>query len=64
MLVDTIKRKIPLYEVPIGHAKLRKNAILYYDEVTNHAQVLQQIWINFFHKDDSMNETFSKRKRK
>lgn len=64
MLVEAIKRKIPLYEVPIGHAKLRKNAILYYDEVTNHAQVLQQIWINFFHKDDSVNETFSKRKRK
>lgn len=64
MLVEAIKRKIPLYEVPIGHAKLRKNSIIYYDEITNHAQVLQQIWINYFHHDKERNETFSKRKRK
>lgn len=64
MLIEAIKRKVPLYEVPIGHAKLRKNAIIYYDEVTNHAQVLQQIWNNFFHKSNSTNQTFSKRKRK
>lgn len=64
MLVEAIKRKIPLYEVPIGHAKLRKNAIIYYDEVTNHAQVIQQIWLNFFHKEASANETFLKPKRK
>lgn len=64
MLVEAIKRKIPLYEVPIGHAKLRKNAIIYYDEITNHAQVLQQIWINFFTQNKERNETSSKRKRK
>ncbi|MCH7323768.1 glycosyltransferase family 2 protein [Solibacillus sp. MA9] len=64
MLVEAIKRKVPLYEVPIGHAKLRKNSIIYYDEVTNHAQILQQMWNNFFHKGNSTNETFSKRKRK
>ncbi|MER1958720.1 MAG: glycosyltransferase family 2 protein [Solibacillus sp.] len=64
MLVEAIKRKISLYEVPIGHAKLRKNSIIYYDEITNHKQVLQQIWVNYFNKDKKQDETFSKRKRK
>ena len=64
MLVEAIKRKVPLYEVPIGYAKLRKNSIIYYDEVLNLSKTLQQIWINFIHKDGSSNENFSKRKRK
>lgn len=64
MLVEAIKRKISLYEVPIGHAKLRKNSIIYYDEITNHSKVLQQILINFFKRNKKQDETISKRKRK
>lgn len=64
MLVEAIERNVPLYEVPIGHAKLRKNAVIYYDEVLDPAKILQQIWINFIKKGKSNNETFPKRKRK
>lgn len=64
MLIEAIKRKVPIYEVPVGHAKLRKNSIIYYDEVINPAKILQQLWMNFFHKDKGIDETLSKRKRK
>ena len=64
MLIEAIKRNVPLYEVPIGYAKLRKNSIIYYDEVLNPTKILQQLWINFLHKDKKPNELFSKRKRK
>lgn len=47
MLVEAIKRKVPLYEVPIGHAKLRKNSIIYYDEVLHPSKIMHQIWVNF-----------------
>lgn len=64
MLIEAIKRKIPIYEVPVGHAKLRKNSIIYYDEVLNPAKILHQLWMNFLHKDKGTHETFSKQKRK
>ena len=47
MLVAAIKRKITLYEVPIGQAKLRKNSVVYYDEVLSPANIAKQIWMNF-----------------
>lgn len=47
MLVEAIKRNVPLYEVPIGHAKIKKNSIIYYDEVLSPAKIFQQLWINF-----------------
>lgn len=50
MLIEAIRRKVPLYEVPIGHAKLRKNSIIYYDEVLDPTEIFQQLWINFLHK--------------
>ena len=50
MLIEAIRRKVPVYEVPIGHAKLRKNSIIYYDEVLNPTKIFQQLWINFLHK--------------
>lgn len=50
MLIEAIRRKVPVYEVPIGHAKLRKNSIIYYDEVLNPTKIFQQIWSNFLHK--------------
>ncbi|MGN7479135.1 glycosyltransferase [Solibacillus silvestris] len=64
MLIEAIKRKVPLYEVPVGHAKLRKNSIIYYDEVINPAKILQQLWVNFLREGKVQNESFSKRKRK
>ena len=50
MLIEAIRRKVPVYEVPIGHAKLRKNSIIYYDEVLNPTKIFQQLWSNFLHK--------------
>ncbi|MEG0384989.1 MAG: glycosyltransferase family 2 protein [Solibacillus sp.] len=50
MLVEAIRRKVPIYEVPIGHAKLRKNSVIYYDEVIHPAKILQQLWANFKRK--------------
>lgn len=47
MLVEAIQRNAQLYEVPIGHAKLRKNSVIYYDEVIHPAKILQQLWANF-----------------
>lgn len=49
MLIEAIRRKVPVYEVPIGHAKLRKNSIIYYDEVLNPTKIFQQLWLNFLH---------------
>lgn len=64
MLVEALRRKISLYEVPIGHAKLRKNSIIYYDEITNPAMILQQIWLDYLKRDKNGAETFSNHKRK
>lgn len=50
MLIEAIRRKVPVYEVPIGHAKLRKNSIIYYDEVLKPTKIFQQLWSNFLHK--------------
>ncbi|PKC51098.1 hypothetical protein RhiirA1_484557, partial [Rhizophagus irregularis] len=35
MLVEAIKRKVPIYEIPIGHLQYKKNSIIQYDEITN-----------------------------
>lgn len=43
MLIEAINRKVPIYEVPIGHIKIKKNSIMYYDEIMNMKRVLQQI---------------------
>ncbi|MEG0473042.1 MAG: glycosyltransferase family 2 protein, partial [Solibacillus sp.] len=47
MLVEAIQRKVQLYEVPIGYAKLRKNSVIYYDEVVHPTKILQQLWAKF-----------------
>ena len=59
MLVEAIKRKVTIYEVPVGHAKLRKNSIIYYDEVLHPSKIMHQIWVNFMNASIS-----SKQKRK
>lgn len=43
MLVDAIKRKIPIYETPIGHMHFKKNSIINYDEITNMPQLIESI---------------------
>lgn len=43
MLVEAIDRKVPIYEIPIGHLEFRKNSIIYYDEILNMKKVIQQI---------------------
>lgn len=50
MLVEALRRDITIYEVPIGYAKLKKNSIISYDEITNPATVLHQIWNSFKEK--------------
>lgn len=47
MLVEAIRRKIPIYEIPIGYARLRKNSVMHYDEIINMRDNLQQIWSSF-----------------
>ncbi|SOC23103.1 glycosyltransferase involved in cell wall bisynthesis [Ureibacillus xyleni] len=43
MLVEAIKRKIPIYEIPIGQARIKKNSIMFYDEITNAHKLIQQM---------------------
>lgn len=47
MLVEAIKRNIPIYEIPIGHIKLKKNSIMFYDEIANTHKLLQQMLITY-----------------
>lgn len=47
MLVQAVQREIPIYEIPIGEARLRKNSIIHYDEVIEAKEMLQQIWKTF-----------------
>jgi glycosyltransferase involved in cell wall biosynthesis len=50
MLVAALHKKIPIYEVPVGEAKLKKNSIVYYDEVVDPSKIFHQIWRNFIRK--------------
>ena len=47
MLVEALRRDVPIYEIPIGYAKLRKNSIMNYDEIIDTKKMLQQIWTTF-----------------
>jgi len=47
MLVEAIKRKIPIYEIPIGRAKIKKNSIIHYDEIVSTQKIIHQIIANF-----------------
>ena len=54
MLVEALRRDVPIYEIPIGYAKLRKNSMMNYDEVIGAKKMLQQIWTTFLKsKSDS-----------
>nr|WP_181418014.1 glycosyltransferase [Ureibacillus chungkukjangi] len=43
MLIDAIKRNIPIYEIPIGHMGLKKNSLIHYDEITNTQKLIEQM---------------------
>lgn len=47
MLVEAIEREVPIYEIPIGRVKIKKNSIMNYDEITNSKKIIQQIIENF-----------------
>lgn len=47
MLIEAIRRKVPIYEVPIGEARMRKNSFTYYDEILNTKLMLKQIWQSY-----------------
>lgn len=47
MLVEAIKRDIPIYEIPIGDIKLKKNSIMFYDEIINTRKLFQQMFITY-----------------
>lgn len=47
MLVQAVQREIPIYEIPIGEARVRKNSIIHYDEAIGTREMLQQIWKTF-----------------
>lgn len=43
MLVEAIKRKIPIYEIPISKSYIKKNTIMNYDEIIRPQKILQQM---------------------
>lgn len=47
MLVEAIERDIPIYEVPIGRVRVKKNSVIFYDEILHPSLMLQQIWQSF-----------------
>lgn len=47
MLVEAIRRKIPIYEIPIGQARIKKNSVIHYDEIMDIREMIHQIFANF-----------------
>ena len=47
MLVEAIQRDVPIYEIPVGYAKLSKSSMMNYDEIMSTKKMLQQIWNTF-----------------
>lgn len=47
MLVEAIERDVPIYEVPIGYVRVKKNSVIFYDEIIHPSLMLQQIWQSF-----------------
>ena len=50
VLIEAIRREIPIYEVPIGKAKMTKNMFLQYDEVY-HPKILSKSYLEIFLRD-------------
>ena len=51
VLIESIHRKIPIYEVPIGKAKMTRNMFLQYDEVY-HPKILSKSYLNSFLRNE------------
>ena len=47
MLITALKRKCPIFEVEIGALRLKKNSIIYYDEITNAREIITQMLLNY-----------------
>lgn len=47
MLVQAIRRGVPIYEVPIGRAKIRTNSVMQYDEIVSGRKIVAQMWESF-----------------
>lgn len=47
MLVEAINRKLPIYEIPIGHMRIKKNSIIHYDEIINSQRLIQQMFTTY-----------------
>ncbi|RHW32788.1 glycosyltransferase family 2 protein [Lysinibacillus yapensis] len=43
MLVEALRRKVPIYEIAIGHYRIKKNSLMFYDEIMNSKIIIQQI---------------------
>lgn len=43
MLVKAIKRKVPIYEISIGHIHIKKNTLMHYDEIMYPQELFQQM---------------------
>lgn len=47
MLIEAIKRDVPIYEIPIGRVRVKKNSVICYDEIVSTHQVIHQIISSF-----------------
>lgn len=43
MLVKAIKRKVPIYEISIGHIHIKKNTLMHYDEIIYPQELFHQM---------------------
>ena len=54
MLVEAIRRELPIYEIPMSEARVRKNSIMHYDEIIGVKRMLQQVWKTFLASKSTM----------
>lgn len=47
MIIEAIRREIPIYEIPIGRVKIKKNSVIHYDEIVNPNSMIHQIIHSF-----------------
>lgn len=43
VLAEAIKRKVPIYEVPVGRVNVKKNTLMHYDEILYPQEILQKM---------------------
>lgn len=51
MLIQAIQRGYPIYEIEIGNARVKKNALLHYDEVMSMKEIMVQMLTQYFKRD-------------